>query len=46
MPPVSGSFNWPLAAPIGKSLITLDGPMEVTGMTLTIARMKYLIPAK
>jgi len=47
MPPVSGSFNWPLAVPIDKSLITLDGPpADVTGMKLTIPRMKFWIPAK
>jgi hypothetical protein len=46
MPPVSGSLNWPIAVPIDKSLITFDGPFEVTGITLTIARMKFWIPAK
>jgi len=46
MPPACGSFNWPLVAPIDKSLITLDGPLEVKRMTLTIARMKFWIPAK
>jgi hypothetical protein len=46
MPPVSGSFNWPIAVPIDKSLITLDGPLDVIGMTLDIARMKFWITAK
>ena len=32
MPPVSGSFNWPLAAPIEKSLITLEGPLGLGGV--------------
>jgi hypothetical protein len=47
LPPISGIFNWPLAVPIDKSLITLDGPpADVTGMKLTIPRMKFWIPAK
>lgn len=46
MPPACGYYNWPLAALIGNSLITLEGPREMTDTVLAVPRIEFWIPAE
>ena len=41
MPPAGGCYNWPLAAPLGKWLITIESPLEVAAMELVGPQVRF-----
>ena len=41
IPPAGGCYNWPLAAPLGKWLITIESPLEVAAMELVGPQVRF-----